>query len=296
MVEFYQIKLENVEYLPSMPTVLNKLLEVLNDNSISNKEIAKIISLDSSISAKILSIANSALFGGTTQITDISLAVTRLGRIDVKTIAMTLFVSNMLKRFKLKNINIEHYWKHNLAVAFLSRRLTQYLKNHYDFAEEQRTMIYLSGLFHDIGYILFDQINPDVFQLIKNKASEAHEPFIELEKIIIHTTHAQEGAELLKHWNLPEIMVETVRYHHEPSAIEDPLVQQYARIINMADYFANMFDVTTISELDNEVLSETIWNCFEFSEYDTEKYTLFKNELASQTRLFISFSELALTL
>ena len=46
MIEFYQIKLECLDYLPSMPTVLNKLLEVLNDSSVSNKEIAKIVSLD----------------------------------------------------------------------------------------------------------------------------------------------------------------------------------------------------------------------------------------------------------
>ncbi|HOE92066.1 MAG TPA: HDOD domain-containing protein, partial [Candidatus Cloacimonadota bacterium] len=158
-MEFYKIELEKLDYLPTMPSVLKKLLEILNDNSVSNKEIAKIVSLDSSISAKILSIANSAIFGGYSPINDLNLAITRLGRVDVKTIAMTLFISTMLKKFKLKNIVIENFWRHNLAVSFIARRIAQYLKKDVDFTEEERVVLYLTGLFHDIGYILFDQVN-----------------------------------------------------------------------------------------------------------------------------------------
>lgn len=294
MVKFYQKQLESIEYLPSMPTVVSKLLEVLNDNSIANKEIAKIIALDSSISAKVLSIANSALYSSPSPITDINLAVIRLGRIDVKTIAMTLFVSNMLKKFKLKNINIEHYWKHNLAVAFISRRLALHYKFDDTLTEEYKTSLYLSGLLHDIGYILFDQINPDSFLNIKNQAIETHESFIDLEKIIMKTTHAHEGAEFLKYWNLPSILCESVRYHHEPVIPEDKTIKIFAEILNVADYLANSMDISNLMELDSDVRSEIAWNNFDLSEYDAEKFEHFKNELVSQTRLYISFSELAI--
>jgi len=295
-VEFYKIELEKLDYLPTMPSVLKKLLEILNDNSVSNKEIAKIVSLDSSISAKILSIANSAIFGGYSPINDLNLAITRLGRVDVKTIAMTLFISTMLKKFKLKNIVIEHFWRHNLAVSFIARRIAQYLKKDVEFSEEERVVLYLTGLFHDIGYILFDQVNPDIMLLVKNQAIEQKEPFIELERIIIHTTHAHEGAELLKYWNLPKEITDTVRYHHEPYAATDKSIQKCAKIINMADYLANLFDISTLKEVRYGVAFENLWNEFEFSSYNKEEFTEFKNELASQTNLFISFSELALNI
>ncbi|HPY95576.1 MAG TPA: HDOD domain-containing protein [Candidatus Cloacimonadota bacterium] len=295
-MEFYKIELEKLDYLPTMPSVLKKLLEILNDNSVSNKEIAKIVSLDSSISAKILSIANSAIFGGYSPINDLNLAITRLGRVDVKTIAMTLFISTMLKKFKLKNIVIEHFWRHNLAVSFIARRIAQYLKKDVEFSEEERVVLYLTGLFHDIGYILFDQVNPDIMLLVKNQAIEQKEPFIELERIIIHTTHAHEGAELLKYWNLPKEITDTVRYHHEPYAATDKSIQKCAKIINMADYLANLFDISTLKEVRYGVAFENLWNEFEFSSYNKEEFTEFKNELASQTNLFISFSELALNI
>ncbi len=295
-MEFYKIELEKLDYLPTMPSVLKKLLEILNDNSVSNKEIAKIVSLDSSISAKILSIANSAIFGGYSPINDLNLAITRLGRVDVKTIAMTLFISTMLKKFKLKNIVIENFWRHNLAVSFIARRIAQYLKKDVDFTEEERVVLYLTGLFHDIGYILFDQVNPDIMLLIKNQAIEQDEPFIELERIIVHTTHAQEGAELLKYWNLPKEITDTVRYHHEPYAATDKSIQKCAKIINMADYLANLFEMSTFKEVRYGVAFENLWNEFEFSSYTKEEFTEFKNELASQTNLFISFSELALNI
>jgi len=295
-VEFYKIELEKLDYLPTMPSVLKKLLEILNDNSVSNKEIAKIVSLDSSISAKILSIANSAIFGGYSPINDLNLAITRLGRVDVKTIAMTLFISTMLKKFKLKNIVIEHFWRHNLAVSFIARRIAQYLKKDVEFSEEERVVLYLTGLFHDIGYILFDQVNPDIMLLVKNQAIEQKEPFIELERVIIHTTHAHEGAELLKYWNLPKEITDTVRYHHEPYAATDKSIQKCAKIINMADYLANLFDISTLKEVRYGVAFENLWNEFEFSSYNKEEFTEFKNELASQTNLFISFSELALNI
>jgi putative nucleotidyltransferase with HDIG domain len=294
MVEFYQKKLESIEYLPSMPSVVSKLLEVLNDNSISNKEIAKIIALDSSISAKVLSMANSAIYGSTSQITDVNMAVVRLGRIDVKTIAMTLFVSNMLKKFKLKNISIDHYWKHNLAVAFLCRKISSNYKPISDISEEQKTTLYLSGLLHDIGYILFDQINPEFFQSVKEKAIETHESFIELEKIVMKTTHAHEGAELLKYWNLPNILCDTVRYHHEPVIPEDNNLKAYAEILNVADYFANSMDISNLSEIDSDIRSEIAWSNFDLAEMDTDSFEKFKNDLFSQTKLYISFSELSI--
>ncbi|MDX9870372.1 MAG: HDOD domain-containing protein, partial [Candidatus Cloacimonadales bacterium] len=246
--------------------------------------------------AKILSIANSAIFGGYSPINDLNLAITRLGRVDVKTIAMTLFISTMLKKFKLKNIVIEHFWRHNLAVSFIARRIAQYLKKDVEFSEEERVVLYLTGLFHDIGYILFDQVNPDIMLLVKNQAIEQKEPFIELERIIIHTTHAHEGAELLKYWNLPKEITDTVRYHHEPYAATDKSIQKCAKIINMADYLANLFDISTLKEVRYGVAFENLWNEFEFSSYNKEEFTEFKNELASQTNLFISFSELALNI
>lgn len=296
MVEFYKKKIENIDYLPVMPTVLTKLLEILNESSTSNKEIAKIIALDSTVSAKILSIANSALFGGTIPVTDLTLAVNRLGIVDVKTIAMTLYVSNMLKKFKLKNVKIEEYWRHNLAVAFICRKISQHylLLDHID--EEFKSKLYLAGLFHDIGYILFDQINPEFFINVKTSAINKQESFVALENMLMHTDHAEEGAELLKFWKLPEILYEAIRYHHEPIRCTNSQVRDFANIINVADYIANGFEISMINEMVYDSLSENAWNSFSFANYSEEHLEEFKKELAGQTKLFISFLELALSI
>ncbi len=295
MVEFYQKKIKNIEYLPVMPSVLTKLMEILNENSASNKEIAKIIALDSSVSARILSIANSALFGGTVPVTDLIIAVNRLGIVDVKTIAMTLYVSNMLKRFKLKNVKIEEYWRHNLAVAFISRKISQHYLLLDNISEEFKSKLYLTGLFHDIGYILFDQINPDYFNSVKNSAIDKQESFVALENMLIHTNHAEEGAELLKFWELPEILYESIRYHHEPIRCTNTEFRHFSNILNVADNIANSFEISMIEEMVYDTLSENAWKSFNFASYDVDRLNEYKKELAGQTKLFISFSELALS-
>ena len=294
MVDLYGKKID-LQYLPVLPAALNKLIEIVNDNDLSNKEIAKIISLDSGIAAKVLSIANSALFGGSVPITDINIAVTRLGRNDVKTISMTLYISQVLKKFNLSHIMIENFWRHSLSVAFLSRKIIPFYNLRSGITDDEVNYLYLSALMHDLGYIVLDILNPDKFAEFKNYSKENKVSLIQAEKQFMSSDHSLEASKLFEYWKLPYPIIEIMKYHHNP----DKALQDYkhlSNIIHVADFLANKFGFEVFNEFIHEDVLGDIWNLFSFShEVDTRNDSII-NELKNQTELFLNFSALTLSL
>ena len=292
MVDLYGTKID-LQFLPVLPAALNKLIEISSDNEMSNKEIAKIISLDGGISAKILSIANSALFGGIVPITDLVTAVTRLGRNDVKTIAMTIYISQVLKKFTLNNVSIEDFWLHSLSVAFLSRKIISHYDFKQNFSEEELNYLYLSALMHDLGYIILDIICPEKlceFLIVSKKNNIS---LFKAEQDVFHTSHSEEASKLFEYWKLPEQIIEIMKYHHTPDKTNSKLIN-LGNVIHVADYLANLFGYEIFKDFPHEPVQQSILNHFNFSSASdtSDKYL---DELKNQSELFINFSKLALS-
>lgn len=291
MVDLYGKKID-LQYLPVLPAALNKLIDIVNDSNLSNKEIAKIVSLDSGIAAKVLSIANSALFGGSVPISDLTIAVTRLGRNDVKTIAMTVYISQVLKKFPLKNVLIEQFWQHSLSVAFLSRKITKFYNLRSGISDEEQNYLYLSALMHDLGYVILDLINPDKFNDFMDYSKKNNVSLVRAEREIFHTSHSEEASKLLKYWRLPNPIIEIMKNHHTPEDANQEY-QNLANVIHVADYLANMFNYSVFKDFPHEQVDSTIYSLFKFSENEEENFVI--EELRKQTELFLNFSELTLS-
>ena len=150
-----------VKEIPSVSPAMAKLLEICDDKDTSAADLSQIVETDPGIAAKVLGIANSALYSPRHRITGVSDAVILLGFDEVKRISLTATVfEKMIKPPKKKHFDRIFFWRHCLCVAILSRTIAEECR--YPKPEQA----YVCGLLHDMGKIIFDlygRVNYDGF-------------------------------------------------------------------------------------------------------------------------------------
>ena len=132
--------------LPSLPDLAIKIGDAIDKNTTTSDDIARLIQLDPVLSTRMLSVVNSAAFGGVNRITSIQQATTRLGRSKVRSLVFSCLLKSI---FRVSGGDLqrrmEAVWQHSVKVAALSYVLGKVTPG----IDAEQTM--LAGLVHDIG-------------------------------------------------------------------------------------------------------------------------------------------------
>ena len=192
--------------IPALPAVAARCVALLKNPDFSTREVSSILESAPILAAKLLKLANSAAFGGRNSVTSISQAVTRLGASHVKSLivessARKLFESND-RRIAEANSRL---WTHSVAVAVVARDLTAITGG-----GEPETA-YLAGLLHDVGKPIVASILLDVERALQDMRKRTvwlnDQEWIE----VIQRTHRKVGVPLGVRWELPDMVLKTVR-------------------------------------------------------------------------------------
>ena len=221
--------------LPTIPTVLLKLNEVVNDPESSAEDVAKVISCDPSITTNILRIVNSAYYGLQVRVSSINLAVSIMGFNMTKKVALKAAIFSVFgkKKNAVSQFDPELFWKHSIYCGVAAKVLageTPY------FSGLHPEDIYISGLLHDIGKIILFENVPDLFLKALEASARQGVPFSQAEEEVLGFTHSDVGSVLAIKWFLPEDLTIAVRYHHNPA--KDPFSKSLASLIHLADWLA----------------------------------------------------------
>lgn len=202
-------KLERIEDLPTLPTILFEVNRLLEDINTSAKKLGETIGKDQSMVVKILKLVNSAFYGFRSKVSDISNAVVLLGFNTVRNAVISV---SIIKSFSGKNdlegFDITEFWKHSIAVAVTSKRLAEKCR------VEAPDNCFVAGLLHDIGKLVLSQYFQDLFTKVWITARKEKLTFYEAEKKEIPVKHPMIGSLLAKRWQFPDHLVDTVKCHH----------------------------------------------------------------------------------
>lgn len=220
------------EQLKSSPAILNQILDKYrNDPDID--EVIEIIRLDAEITTRILEIANSAAFSPGSPVTSLKSAVSNIGSNEIIRNVICLAVSGKLDR-PLSGYGMEDHdlWRHSVYTAYAAERLGQICS----MDDETVQTAFTVGLLHDIGKVLTNEYlkRHPVSPLISVTKDGAD--VIQIERNNLFMDHAQTGAEIIRYWNLPEIITDAIRYHHAPGNTQSPI----ASIVHLADAAAHI--------------------------------------------------------
>lgn len=236
-----------IKYLPTIPAMLGKILSTAADPEASALDLGKLIASDQSLSAAVLRLVNSAYYGFYRQIMSVSQAIVMLGFFEARNITLTATAFRSFPGSD-SNYNRTLLWRHSLATAMAAEKC----------AKLKQTCVigcFESGLLHDIGKVVFDVLFPAEFRIAAGCAHERVSPILEVERELFQMDHAEVGALLGEHWNLPEAVVEAIRLHHNP---EKAIINKnLTAIITVANYITYGADLGETSNGCAPVFPET---------------------------------------
>lgn len=188
--------------LPSLPAVALKIIDASKDPDISLHEVSAIISSDPAISAKLLKIANSPLYSQRRKLNNIREALTLLGF----NAALTISLSFSLLQSLGNNKNHESFWKRSIISASIARILGSKL------GVTKLEDLFLTSLLQDIGILVIECLDDSPYPEGPHDLQHVERISLELEGLGLE--HSLIGAWLLKHWNLPSYLINSVIYSH----------------------------------------------------------------------------------
>jgi putative nucleotidyltransferase with HDIG domain len=219
---------KQIKDLPHFPENIMKVQNMLSDPKSDILDIAGKISVDPSMTAGIIKLANSAQYATNKKIDTISEAVKILGISGIKKL---LYSYGSQKVLGDETDEKKELWRHSYKTAFYAFNL---VKNFY----HDKTSIedvYLGGMLHDMGKIVLSMVKPDsaekmdLFRENKNMTAAA------FEDVMAGINHAEVGALIAEKWNFPDNLVAAIRYHHSPSRAPE----KYRTLVDSV-YLANM--------------------------------------------------------
>jgi HD-like signal output (HDOD) protein len=254
-------------YIPPQPG----LIEQVEQCGANLEKIAEVIAVDPGVSAAVIKMVNSALFGLNQKIASIPQAVIMLGVDRVISILKTLLLRQSMDHIETR-IDMNLFWKSSLSVATLASSICQQLN--LAISDEAYTL----GLFHNCGipvmagrYSNYQKVME--FSYSREDGKIANEEFANFG---VH--HAAAGYRITRVWNLPRVIGLAVKHHHsvarvlDDHSIENPTLKTLLCVLKMAEHMVNLPDKLAQSDVDFEwqQVGPKVLEFIGLSEYDFE--------------------------
>ncbi|UCD36439.1 MAG: HDOD domain-containing protein [Nitrospiraceae bacterium] len=217
--------------LPTLPSVAQDILMLVDDKTVSRGRLERIIERDPAISVRILSLANSAFWGTGGPVRSLDQAIFRIGFDSVKYLAVSVSVLTLFEVSSGKSrMHYQRMYNHSIATGFIAKRLARNLGLHC------ATEILMNGMLHDIGILVMNRYFSGLYQRVM-ESIRGGETLLAAEKEKFDFTHAEMGSWVAAEWHLHDSLVNTTLNHHVPSAASGDL--KLAAVVHAADYLTN---------------------------------------------------------
>jgi putative nucleotidyltransferase with HDIG domain len=219
-----EIRAGRVE-LPVLPQVADEVQQLV-DRDADLPTLVRVIEREPAMAAALVKYANSAMYAGLRDVTELQGAIMRLGLAAVKQAVLSLSAKSAFASSdpRLQKI-YETIWLHSLTTAVAARRLAAFV------AVAPETA-FLAGLLHDIGRVVvlrgissLRKRDPMGFRVAEHTVSE-----------FADALHCSIGDVLCREWNIPADLREAITRHHETNLTEQK--DMLAALIQVADLMA----------------------------------------------------------
>jgi len=190
---------DNQLNLPPLPETCLRVRALLQDENCSAKQLANTIASDTALAARIMKVANSALYARHMAADDLQMAIQRLGNSLIGSLVNGLAIMPVFSFSQGQQQEIEHQIKqHSMSTAALAYGLCQQHKSLNKFEG------YLAAMLQNIGCVAVLSYHKLPTELLANKTTLTN---------FLNKHHISIGGHLLRHWQFPETLIEIQQKH-----------------------------------------------------------------------------------
>lgn len=236
--------------LTTLPAIFTRINEIIMKPSSSSHEIANLISKDTSLSARLLKIVNSAFYSYPSRIDSLAQAVSIVGTNQISMLAVGIDVVAEFKNIPSGYITMDSFWRHSIACGIVARliAITRNIQN--------TERLFVAGMLHDIGRLVMYHYTPHYALDILEEVRNAGEPLSRIEEAHPGGSHTEIGGLLLQIWKLPQSLENAVRYHHRPGNCQNGLEPA---IVHVADVTAKALGIGSSGDKFVPTLDPAAW-------------------------------------
>lgn len=244
-------------HVSSLPLILIKLNEAINNPFSSIIDIGKIISEDQGLTARLLRIANSPFYSYPSKVDTITKAITIIGTQQIMDLVLATSTMKLFKGIPAELITMESFWHHSIACGTVARILAQFRR------ELNIERFFVAGILHDIGRLIIYLRMPQEAHELMVQSKSSRTLMYKAEREALRFDHADVGEALLKEWKLPAELIEMVAFHHYPSRAKN--YGEDASTIHLADIIAHALQIGNSGEFFVPPLEPEAWSLIKLS-------------------------------
>jgi diguanylate cyclase (GGDEF)-like protein len=248
--------------LPSLPSIALRIIEAVKTDEASLSEMAKIVSSDPALAARVLKISNSSFYSLPQKVDSIQKALTILGTEALKNIALSFVIVKWMRPDNGQGFNYEVFWKRAVTSAVAADLIATAVKQKSD-------DIFITALLQDIGIVILYLCMPDEYLKVFDEKRVSAALVVEAEKKIFGFDHQEVGTRMLEKWGLPESIFMPIQYHHNTKNIPENF-EAKARILWLADRMSSVYHGSRCAEKMKDI-NRTLGRIYGFSEEDINR-------------------------
>lgn len=244
--QFLEELAEKPPWLPYEPTLLPLLFSATREDSTASiSDLTALIERSQKLAARVLTIANSAVYALESTVTSLQRAVALLGFRELRSLVIMVGAVSAIKAAKLpREFDGMGLWKHQLQTACIAKALAAALlrENPQGQSPEEALHIapdeaYAAGLLHDIGKVFLAASRPAIWHAIEDMRLKNNTSFTEAEDAYWGMDHSVIGGQVLNQWKLPRLLTDPINWHH--AATLAPVCMAEAKLLSAADCIAH---------------------------------------------------------
>jgi putative nucleotidyltransferase with HDIG domain len=237
--------------MSSLPSVAQRVMQVTRDQESSAADLLAVVEQDQSLAIRILRTVNSSYCGLRDEVADLKTAISMLGFIEVRNLAMTVYVARLCEEAsEYRGFSRSHLWYHMVVVGSVARLIAKVTN------KANPDEAYLAGLLHDVGLLLIDQYMHrhlcEVIDLVQSgkplSASEHH---------VLTFDHTDLGGYIARESCFPRRIAIAIGRHHDAHYCGGE--RELLDIVMVANYLANRNNITALGVRNTAMPHDKIW-------------------------------------
>ncbi len=196
----------------ALPDACFKVKALMEDESSVIEDFANVISVDPSMTSRLLKVANSAIYSFPGEISTISRAITIIGTQAIYNMMLVDVAASAFKHFSNQAIDLKRFWRMSVFCGLACKNLA--IKAGIRDIER----LFVAGLLQNFGELMFAKITRGLAQQCE-KYTEESLPWA-LQQEVLGFTYTDISAELLSIWQIPEKIILPIRHFNHAQDIQ----------------------------------------------------------------------------